>query len=95
MQLEVHCRITPIKSWHDLLSVLTKVLTCTPCGVLHAANYYDILGVDIDASEDDIRSAYRKKAKQLHPDVNKEVGGCAAGTARTTAANVQSLSIRV
>jgi curved DNA-binding protein CbpA len=39
-----------------------------------AANYYDVLGVDVDASEEDIRAAYRKKAKQLHPDVNKEVG---------------------
>lgn len=38
-----------------------------------AANYYDLLGVDVDASEEDIRAAYRRKAKQLHPDVNKEV----------------------
>lgn len=43
------------------------------CLVLPAANYYDVLGVDVDASEEDIRAAYRKRAKQLHPDVNKEV----------------------
>eukprot|EP00882_Tetradesmus_deserticola_P002582 GHRQ01002747.1.p1 GENE.GHRQ01002747.1~~GHRQ01002747.1.p1 ORF type:complete len:314 (+),score=89.89 GHRQ01002747.1:822-1763(+) len=35
-------------------------------------NYYDLLGVDGDASEEDIRAAYRRKAKQLHPDVNKQ-----------------------
>ena len=34
-------------------------------------NYYDILGVGKDASPDDIKSAYRKLAKQYHPDLNK------------------------
>lgn len=33
-----------------------------------AKNYYVILGVDPDASPDQIKSAYRSKAKQLHPD---------------------------
>jgi curved DNA-binding protein len=35
-------------------------------------DYYDALGVPRDASADDIRSAYRKLARQYHPDVNKE-----------------------
>ena len=48
------------------------------CLVLPAANYYDVLGVDVDASEEDIRAAYRKRAKQLHPDVNKEVSNSTA-----------------
>ena len=31
-------------------------------------DYYDILGIGSDASPDQIRSAYRKKAKEHHPD---------------------------
>ncbi len=31
---------------------------------------YDILGVERDATEDEIRQAYRALAKKLHPDVN-------------------------
>jgi len=31
-------------------------------------NYYIILGVPHDASDEDIRCAYRKRAKEYHPD---------------------------
>ena len=34
-------------------------------------NYYDILEVSQDATKDEIKSAFRKKARTLHPDVNK------------------------
>jgi curved DNA-binding protein len=35
-------------------------------------DYYQILGVDRNASEDDIRKAYRRLARKYHPDVSKE-----------------------
>ncbi len=35
-------------------------------------DYYEILGIPRDAGKDDIRTAYRRLARQCHPDVNKE-----------------------
>lgn len=38
------------------------------------ADYYSILGVTKNSSADEIKSAYRKLAKEFHPDINKEAG---------------------
>ena len=38
------------------------------------ADFYQILGVSRDADADTLKSAYRKLARQYHPDVNKDPG---------------------
>jgi len=35
-------------------------------------DYYDVLGVPRNADKEGIRAAYRRLARQYHPDVNKE-----------------------
>ena len=34
-------------------------------------NYYEILEIEKDSTEEEIKLAYRKLAKKLHPDLNK------------------------
>ena len=37
-------------------------------------NPYDVLGVSKDASDQEIKRAYRKLSKKYHPDLNHEPG---------------------
>ena len=35
-------------------------------------DYYKVLGVGKNATQEEIRKAYRKQAKRFHPDINKD-----------------------
>ena len=41
---------------------------------IHMADYYDLLNVSRDANPETLKRAYRRLARQYHPDVNKEPG---------------------
>lgn len=38
-------------------------------------DYYQVLGVDKDSTEEELKKAYRKKALETHPDISKDKSG--------------------
>ena len=66
--VELASRSRPCGFDFDGPSVRDRAL---PCKGNMAKDYYETLGVDRGATEKDIRAAYRRLARQHHPDVNQ------------------------
>jgi DnaJ-class molecular chaperone len=39
---------------------------------MHMRNFYDVLGIDADADDEQIRDAFQSLAKAFHPDLNAD-----------------------
>ncbi|CAN0878321.1 Chaperone protein DnaJ [Linum grandiflorum] len=61
-------------SFPRTLKLKRKARCYAPVVVRASADYYSTLGVPKSASIKDIKAAYRRLARQYHPDVNKEPG---------------------
>ena len=57
-------------------------------------NYYEILGVDKKASAEEIKSAYRKLAKQYHPDLHPGDATAAWAASRAVSGIFRIYSVR-
>ena len=54
------------------------------------ADYYDVLGVSKDASDDDIKKAYRKMAMKYHPDKVANAGKVTSKFRQSVARGIQT-----
>ncbi len=83
-----------IERWgsaEDLDRAFTGFTALPAPGQAHSQQWWIVLGIDRDASVDDIKTAYRRKAKDLHSDVT---GGSDQAMSELNVARDQALMER-
>lgn len=58
---------TKNKQWLFAKKSLSHIITAVPT----KRDYYEVLGINREASDDEIKKAFRRLAKQYHPDANQ------------------------
>lgn len=82
-------RVTPKQEENTALEYSQEQLEAVK-RIKKCKNYYEILGVTKDATDSDIKKAYRKYALEVHPDKNKSPGAAEAFKALGNACAVLS-----
>ena len=59
------------RSWVRSLIIATAVLSLVSVVCCASKDYYELLGIERDASTKDIRRAFKKLALKMHPDKNQ------------------------
>lgn len=61
---------------HGVVSLSFRIKRCK--------DYYEVLGVNKEANEDELKKAYRKLALKFHPDKNHAPGATEAFKSKST-----------
>ena len=67
-------KFVPLEQCYFTWPIMSSGLWRIVPAIVMGKDYYKVLGIAKDASEDEVKKAYRKQALRYHPDKNKSPG---------------------